>query len=555
LAEKEITLEIKNPGIIVLIVFLAIVFVRELQVTLSTPISFGDEGFHTRMAQWIAQNREYPVWEPLTETPSSRNSFFRPPVWNLLEASFIYIFGFNELIIKLLTPMISVLTGFLVYFLAKHFYNNRIGLMSGAILVTLPSFVTYSVLFYSDALTTFYTTLFIFMFLLSMKTRRKLHMLAAGAYGMFVFMTKYTGNMIYVFVVCVFLYYFFTEKKFFSLIKRYWPMVLMMILIPSTYFIRNYVYYGTPICQKPPFSGFLFDRVFDLSRCSVYTFEEQYGFGGRTEKAGTEQNVLSIGLLNYLEFAYGNIWFVIFAFFSGIFLIFIKSVGGLEEFHIKGISTTDTIFLLFLVLYIFPTFFVTMTRAEDTARYALMWAPVISVIAARYFDEVYNFLKRYQRHLALVVFIFVLYFCYINASSKLAVMAQVKQFQPSFFEACDWGKQNMPSDSIMATVWTYRTIYSCQRSAVGISADMVVSNNVSHILSTANELGITHIFIQKFSIDYQNMHYSERYDVDFVKLLEDNSEHFVKIFENGPGLDVCLQQGGCDGNIIYEIKY
>ncbi|MHC4752944.1 MAG: hypothetical protein ACYTFW_24145, partial [Planctomycetota bacterium] len=69
MAEKEITFELKNPELIVLMVFLAFVFYLELQVTFNTPISFGDEGFHTRISQWIAENVEYPVWVPFYETP------------------------------------------------------------------------------------------------------------------------------------------------------------------------------------------------------------------------------------------------------------------------------------------------------------------------------------------------------------------------------------------------------------------------------------------------------------------------------------------------------
>ncbi len=540
LAEKEITLELKKPEIAVLLVFLTFILVLELQVTFGTPISFGDEGFHTRMGQWIAQNVEYPVWVPFTENAVSRASFERQPFWNILEAGFFFILGFNEGIVKFLVPMISMLIGIAVYLFATKFYNWRVGLIAAVIIATVPSLVTYSVLFYTDILITFFMVMFLYTFSLSVKTGRRLHMMTAGVFGALVFMTKLTGYVVYAFVALIFLYYFVKQKKFFSLIKKYSPLFLMLILIPSTFFIRNYRYYETPVCYGIPIISSVTDKLLDRSGCLEDTFEPQYEYEGRTEQIGSEADVFRMGFVNYLTFAYGNIWFVVFAIFAGVFLILSK------------IGKIDKILLIMLLLYI-PLFFITTTRAEDTSRYALMWLPVFSIVAAKYLAAVYSFIKKYQKYLALVIFILVLYFGYQNAAPKLAGMAQVKQFSPLFFEACDWVKENTPENSLLSTVWTYRAAYSCQRRVIGSMADMALSNNVTHILSTTKKVGISHIFIQKFGLSEQSL--SEKYPISYVQLLENNPDHFKKIFENGPPLDQCIQQGGCDGNIIYEIVY
>ncbi len=133
-------------------------------------------------------------------------------------------------------------------------------------------------------------------------------------------------------------------------------------------------------------------------------------------------------------------------------------------------------------------------------------------------------------------------------------MVQVKQFSPLFFEACNWIKENTPKDSSLFTIWSHRAVYSCQRDSSGNLADISLSRDLNYTLSVAKELGVTHIFIQKFSIDSQNQHLQENYDLDFVQFLENNTEHFKNIYENGPSLQQCLQQGGCDGNIVYEIQ-
>jgi len=196
-------------------------------------------------------------------------------------------------------------------------------------------------------------------------------------------------------------------------------------------------------------------------------------------------------------------------------------------------------------------------RAEDTARYTLGWVSIIGLISARWFEEIYNFIKKYQKHLALVVFVFVVFLSYQSLTEKLDIMARVKQFYPTFFEACDWIKQNTPKDSLLMTIWAHRAVYNCQRSSVGNMADIALSKDLNYTLSIAKQHGINYLFIQKFSIDLQNQRLQERYDVEFVQFLENNPEHFVKIYENGPSLQECQQywQRGypCDGNILYQV--
>jgi hypothetical protein len=76
---------------------------------------------------------------------------------------------------------------------------------------------------------------------------------------------------------------------------------------------------------------------------------------------------------------------------------------------------------------------------------------------------------------------------------------------------------------------------------------------VNYTLNKTKEYGVTHIFLHKFSLSNEPM--SERYTVEFAQFLENNPEHFENVFDNGPELVECLQMGGCDGNIVYEVKY
>jgi hypothetical protein len=306
-------------------------------------------------------------------------------------------------------------------------------------------------------------------------------------------------------------------------------------LIPAGWLIRNYYYYKDPTCYSLPFV-----KLFDTKGCAIDEFQSKYQFSGRTQQTGTEQTVYTMGLMTYFDFAYGSLWFVVLAFFCGLFILLFK----------RDMTSYLIIFSLVLLLFIF---YLSTGRAEDTARYTLGWVPIIALISATWFEKIYEFIKKYQKYVALVVFIFVLVLGFLNLNEKLTVMAQVKQFSPLFFEACDWIKQNTSKDSLIMTIWSHRAVYNCQRNCTGNMADISLSKDVNYTLSVAKQNGITHLFIQKFSLSNQPL--EESYTVDFVQFLENNPDHFKKIFENGPSLDQCIQQGGCDGNIVYEIKF
>ncbi|MDI6807194.1 MAG: hypothetical protein QMD14_05330, partial [Candidatus Aenigmarchaeota archaeon] len=335
---------------------------------------------------------------------------------------------------------------------------------------------------------------------------------------------------------------------------KYGFFVLILVLVSVGFFIRNYHYFGTPTCYVIPIKSL---AVFDTSGCSINLFQPKYQFGGRVAPTGTEQSVYSIGITSYLDFAYGNVFFVTFAFLTGM-LILVFRRDKITDFLLLY-------FILFLALFPLIT-----GRAEDTARYTLGWVFLIALFAGRFFDELYEFLKKYLKQFAIVIFVMVIALSYLNLQGKLDIMFRVKQFSPAFFEACDWVKNNLPKDVSLYTVWSHRAIYNCQRNAIGTTtaSDIALSKDVNYTLALAKELGITHLFIQKFSIDPQNNHYAENYDLDWVQFLEDNPQAFVRVYENGLNFDLtnrsvwqwanyCYQRIGsiCDGNVIYELNY
>jgi len=539
--QKEIEINIKNLEIAFLSIFLLLVFYLNFQVALKSPIAFGDEGFHSRIAQWMAERKEYPIY--LDEIEGSKilaGGYPRPPLWNILEGSLFLIFGFHEAIIKFFTPFISFLTGISIYLLVKKLFNSRIAIISSIISVTTPSFVTYSVLFYTDILFVFYSSLFFFTFLLYKKTNLKKYLLLSGIFASLATLTKAPGYAYFLFIFLSFLYDYFKTKKFLENFKLYFPLILIFLVISGGLYLRNYYYYKNPTCYSLPFV-----KLFSLEKCNLDNFEEKYSFAGRVEQVGTEQNVYRLGIVEYLSFSYGSLILTVLGFSFGIFMLYEEK------------SELLPYIALFLLIFL-GIFYVSTGRAEDTARYTLAWVPPIALVSSIFLEKVYQLLSSLHKYLGLLIFIPIVSLSFYNFHSKLEIMSLVKQFSPSFFEACNWVKANpdkVPENSLLITIWSHRAIYNCQRNCIGNIADIALSRDINYTLEVAKKLGITHIFIQKFSIDLRNQHLSEKYDAEFVQFLEKNPKHFEKIYENGPSLQECFSRGYCDGNIIYRIKF
>lgn len=539
MAEKEITIEIKNPEALVLVAILFIVFVHELYVMYAYPIVFGDEGFHARVAQLIAEDVEYHVWDPAHRTKLMHGGFSRPPLLNMLLASFLSLSSMNEVTIRFLIPFIAFLTGLAVFFLGKKLYNKTVGLIAAMIAVCLPSFVTYSVLVYTDVLVTLYMVMFILFFFLSLERKNKVYWIACGVFGALAFLTKTSGFASFIFIFLAIAYELIKEKR--VMFKKYLVIFLILTLVTAPFLLRNYYYYKTPLCGFPYIQRFL-----DTSGCMIRNFEEKYKFEARTEEIGTEQNIYKLGIMNYLSFAYGNRFIVLF-FSCGLFLFLFEK------------KKENRLILLMLSIFLLVLYYSASGRAEDAARFTLAWSPLIALIAARFLEETYKFIRKYKRRLAVVVFIFIIFLSYQMFKEKLTIMKAVKRFAPSFFEACDWVKNNLPKNVTITTVWGHRAAYNCQRNVVGHIPDIFLTRNATYSVEVAKKLGVTHIFIQKFSLSDRAL--AEAYKIDTIQFFEDNPKYFTKVFENGPEwgsleLQQCLQTPGCDpGTIIYEINY
>jgi len=540
--EKEITFEIPSPWFLVTIAMLLLVFYFDLQVTINSPIVFGDEGFHTTLAKWIAQHHEYPKYIPFEQTKLIKTGFYRPPLWNFLEASLFFIFGFHDVIVKILVPFLAFLLGLSTYFLVKRLYSEEVAAIAAILLVSFPSVVTYSVLSYYSMLLLLLGTISLLTFLIYVKEDNKKFLIISAIFAGLAFLTNRASLGLYFLMGFWFLYELFKSNEKTKILKKWYIPIIIALLIPSGFIARNLIVYHTLTCESYP----LVKHIFTNDLCDIKNFQPKYHYARQAAAVGTEQTPFSMGLVNYMDFAYGNYWFILFGLFSGFVLMFYKK----DKLALPLVVYA----LIFAVLFPIVT-----NRAEDTARYTLIWSSSFALVIAVFYKEVYDFFKhqkKYLSYLKYLVIVLVVFVAFTSARSKAQIMFQVKHWSPLFFQACSWVKHNTPNDSIVYTVWAHNAAYCSDRTIAPAASipDIALSDNVSYTLKVLKENGIDYLWIQKFSIDPYNRDYIDNYPTKFVQMLLNNKQYFIPVYENGPDINQCLY-GGCDGNIIFKINY
>jgi len=539
LAGKEISIEIKNLEVIALIAFLIVALALTLMVTLPSPIVFGDEGYHTVMAQQIAGKQEYFTWHPIESGKLIKRGFIRPPLWNFLEAGFFFLFGFSEVIVKFLTPFIAtILIGTATYVLVKRMFNNNVALIAAMIILSVPSFVTHSVLFTTDILLVFYMLLFTFVLMLALQTGSKKYLMLSGIFAGLALLTKMSAYIVFPIIFLAFLYTFYKDRNFKKLFKQFLIVALFLALVYGPFFVRNLALFNITGIH-------FFDFITKPTTDITYSYTSKFTMAASAPLSDTGLSVLNYGIANYIEFSYGNPWFVPLAFLGGFIVFMMRR------------SKVDMLLAVVLISFL-PIAYLTAFggRSEDTSRYALVILPAIGVVAAIYFDTIYDFIKHYYKKLALIIFVVVIVLSIMTMYVKLYSMKSVKQFSPLFLQACDFIKQNTTANSLLLTIWDHQAVYNCQRDVItpnGLpdQGDIELSNDVNLSVSRLKANGVTHVFIQKFSISSGTE--QDKYPIDFINLMNDNPQSFKKIFENGADISTCASQDSCAGNIVYQV--
>ena len=554
MAELEFSFDPSMLKKVFIVGFLLVVFALEVGLTLNNPIAFGDEGFHVNNARYIGTQIDYTHSTPHFGSELQVERFNRPPLWNLSEASFYYLFGFNEAFVKILVPFMAFMTGLAIYVFVKRLYNENIAIVSAAIAVTIPSFVTYSVLFYTTVPYVFFFTMGFLSLLVAIKEDSRKFWILAGLFSGLAILANIAGLFLAFLVFGMGLLYLAKNRKLSSIaeaLKTYGVVFVIMMLVIAPWVSRNVALFYQDGCYNPQdiVTGNCYAPIAEVEGTDAE-------FTGRTNLGGAEGSILSFGLASYLQFSYGftnpnstlnliGLAFIPFSFLAGLVII-----GVRRKMSDYALMLSVVIFLL--ILYWLGSIFA--GRAEDTSRYFLSAIPLIAILAGTYWASIRKDNHKMNTAIVMLVMVVVISLTFTSFYQKVGQMDQVKDFVPSFFETCEWVDNNLPQDANLLSLHTHPTRYNCDRGAIWEFSDkenVLLSNDVEIITSSLNRHGIDHIFVQKFAISSQAL--SQAYPITFIQILEEN-ENFVKIYENGPSLEECLPRGFCDGGIIYRVE-
>lgn len=535
--EIEIAINYQLLYFILLAIFLIYSFYLSHQVAMKNPISFGDEGFHTSLGRYIAVNKEYPKYIPFEGTILIKDSFHRPPLWNLLLAGFMFIFGANDFVAKIITLLIAFFLGISTYILTKKIFNENVALISSIFIVSFQSVLTYTVLFYYTLLLLFFANLALLCFMIYVKENNKKFLILAGLFSSLALLTNQFAITLY---VIFFLYILYTNlenlRNLRLIIKEYFPFLLILLIIPSGYIIRNLILYKTPVCFSIPYLR----TIFDTSHCKIQNFEEKFKFVGQAIPIGTEATAFSIGFTNYLEFAYFDTKFVILPLLIGLCLLFLSP------------NRINILLIICFIIYVILMLEVGRGRAEDTARYSLGFAGVVALISAITYNKIIEVLSRFHKYLPFIMIVLLILFCSLVVKKRLDELNIVKAWDPSFFEACAWIKHNIEKDATISTIWGHNGAWCSERNMGPMLADIMLSYDLDYILKVVKENKIDYFWIQKGSIDPLNRGYAGNYPLRFIRILVENPQYFIKVYENGENIENCFQ--ACRGQTIYKIN-
>lgn len=555
----EISLDTSLLKKILVLGILLTVFAFELNVTLSSPIAFGDEGFHVSIARHIGTEVDYPRYVPLFGSELNPETYRRPPLWNIMEGSFYFLFGFSDQIVKVLVPFLSFMTGLVVFVFVRKLYSENAGVIATLIAVTLPSFVTYSLLFYTTVPYVFFFSIAFLSFLTALKTEERKWWVVSGIFSGIAILANIAGAFMLILAVVMGLVYLARNRSMSGLgtaFKTYGMMVLIMTLIVTPWMVRNVGMFAAPGCNP-------LDLLTGACAEGVdYEIVTENEFVGRTSGGATEGSILSMGVLNYLQFAYGfanpnqtlnlvGALFVPFLFLAGLVVV-------AKRRKMEDVAILASVLIFFAIFTQVGGFF--EGRAEDTSRYFLSAVPVVGLVAALYIASIRKEGSRYNWLILSIVFVVVAALALNSFFIKAPQIGGIKMFVPSFFEACDWVKENTPEDASLLSLNTFPTRFNCERAAVWETpdkADILLSGDVEIVKGRLEANGIDYVFVQKFSLSNQAL--GQAYPVSFVQLLEDNPDDFERVYENGPRLgseefNNCIAVGCDPGNVVYRVK-
>ncbi len=518
----------KHFWYILLVFILAASFFMNAGAAASAPIIFGDEGYFASRGEFVLQNLEIPKYFNIYTENALFHSFDLDFHFVIFAVSSFFALG-GEFMVKILNPLLAVLTASVLFLFGRRFYSRKTGVLSVLFFLILPSVITYAVFLYADMLLTLFFISSVYFLVRGLKEDSYKYLAMSGILAGFSLLTKETGFL----MVLVYLFSFLFYRK--NWLKKFgFLLLIMLVFTVPLHLVHNFVLLGNP---GLPVIGDYFPRNWQSPELELIDQERL-----ELHSTGTYAGIFEYGVLNYVEFSYG----------LGLFVFIMLGLS-----YMLYRKNRDDVVILAWIAFLFALISYYTGgegKVESLSRWLLPVMPFFALSAGLATEKVYDFLSGLGENsgkvFALLFVFIVVVFGLFSANAKASSLESIKEWSPAFVNGCDWIRRNTPEDSKIVNIWVHHGMYHCKRDTYWAhlpNKDSIVlfSNDTSYEL--LKEADMDYVYIQKFSVSFEKT--AEAYPVEFVSYLK-NSDNFEKVHEYPEN---CMMQAGNDCVVVYKI--
>lgn len=467
----------------IIIAILLFAFVIRVYYLIETKdqLVWWDEAEYLVKAKSIAFGTSEEGWNPLRELFMS---FF----WALL-----YKFGGTEIVIKISSLLIALLSIYLTFLVGQEIFNKYVGLIAAFIMAVLNQHIFFSLRMLVDIpASVFWLSSIYFFWKGYVKDNNTKYLILSGVFLGIGFLAHYSLLFLLIaygiFIVIIKNIKFVKEKNI-------WLTLVTIAIIVSPYIIWSLIKYGTPLPRY----------------AAAFVSAETLQF------TPSAWNIYIKFLPVHLELT------LLIMFVIGLILALVNVILSFD-FIIKG-KDKSMYKNLFLLLWILTPFLVyTYASIEGGGhaepRYLILMLPQISIVTAIGLEKTFNFLKTKSRLIAIAAVILILIFStfiQIKTANSL-IQSKLSPELEKFKNAGFYIKDNSDkTDTIIINSMQMELAYYSERRIIGFGA------NEENLIKTINEQKPKYVMLNAL---YQSEQWMYEFPSKHTDLLELEQAYF-----------------------------